>query len=1020
MIFPNIKLFYLLILLTVMDWFPKKYDHSFEPEMYNTWLEEWSFKPESQKWTKWECMIAMPPPNVTGVLHLWHALMLSVQDTMVRMARMKNKRTVWVPWTDHAWIATQVVVERQLMETDKKTKDELGRPLFMKKLWDWVHFSKNTIVSQTKRMWSSCDWSREQFTMSESLSRSVRKAFVKLYNEEKIYRDAYMVNRSPKAKTVLSDLEVEHKEVEGKMYYIKYFVDGKWDCITIATVRPETMFADVAIAVHPKDKRYKKRIWRNILIPIINKSIPIIADEEVDINMWTWALKITPTHSETDYHIAWRHNLPMDNFALDKQGNFTELAWEMLAGQPADEFEENLIHHLKEIWNLDRVEDHTHSVPYCERTWCRVQPFLSTQWFMNVKPAAEKIIKWLEDDDVNIHPDRFKHTFMQRMEDIKPWCLSRQLRWWHRIPIWYNESWKKYAFEEDSVLESTKWKKSILSRIIFNLIADSRLANPFNLEQLIEVLLSPSLVNQHASVWHSYLDMYNIKFAWKKMSIKEIEEIQLLLDGVLGEFKQKKRMNDKIIGWAEKLVDILDKSANIQVTWDTYTFLFLPESPDEVLTQDPDVLDTWFSSWLRPFSVLWRPEKTKDMDKFYPNTIMETGYDIIFFRVIRMMIMWVEHTDSLPFKDIYLHGMVRDKYGKKMSKSKGNVIDPMELIETYWADALRGSVLVGNTPGSDMKFDEQRVEYMWKFINKLRNASRFVIHQQWGKVKKLDYEKLGASLHKNSKKMNAYDRRIFSKTQDLIRQVDRYQEKFMIGESLQEIISIVWHDFCDWYIEISKVEKSDVTEKVLFYCLGTFYKLLHPSLPFVTEKLWNLIWFQWSLMMTRWPDDFEIKDKDYRMNLVMDMISSWRNLKRKVTNKPHEKVDIFVQANKDIQDLVQDHFSLVQDIVKVQNISYLTAWQEIEWDWEIAMIMDIKVWLKGVKGINKKELLSQLETELAQEQQFLQNLRSLFTADFASKAPANVVKDKKAKMEEMKSKVSNIEGEIRRLRMDVK
>ncbi len=1001
-----------------MEDFPKKYDHSFEPAMYDSWAEAGYFKPETQKGTKGEFMISMPPPNVTWVLHLGHALMLSIQDSMTRIARMKNKRTLWVPGTDHAGIATQVVVEKKLRETEKKSKDELGREVFMRKLWEWVDHSKDTIIDQTKRMWASCDRSREQFSMSEGLSRAVRKSFVKLYNEEKIYRDAYMVNWSPKAETVLSDLEVVHKEQEGKMYYIKYFVDGKGDCITIATVRPETMFADVAVAVHPKDKRYKKWIGRSVLIPIINKSIPVIADEEVDMNLGTWALKITPTHSETDYHIAWRHDLPMDNFAFDKQENFTELAGEDLAGHPIKEFEENLIHHLAEIWNLDKIEDHTHSVPYCERTGCRVQPFLSTQWFMNIDPAAKKIIKHLDNDDVKVHPERFKHTFMQWLEDLRPRCISRQLWRWHRIPVRYDEEGKKYVFDEDTVLTQTKGKKIALSHIIFNLIADSRLANPFNLEQLIEVLLSPSMVNHQESIGYAYIKMYREKFAKKKMTMNEIDELEMLLDGVLGEFKQKKRMNDKIVAWAEKLVDILEKSAHISQKGDTYMFEFIP-GQDVVLTQDEDVLDTWFSSWLRPFSILWWPESSNDLKKFYPNTVLETWYDIIFFRVIRMMIMWVENTDQMPFEHVYLHGLVKDKHGKKMSKSVGNSIDPLELIEEYGADALRWAMLAGNTPGTDMKFDETKVKYMSKFINKLWNASRFVLqNEEVQKFKKLDYDKLWETLNKKTKKMNAYDRWIFSKTQDLIRQVDRFNEKFMLGEALQDSITVVWHDFCDRYIEISKIETSEITSKLLVYCLGTYLKVLHSSLPFVTEKLRNLIGFEWSLMMTKRPKDYEIKDKDYRMNLVMDMISQWRKLKRKVTNKPHEQVDIFVQANKDIQELVGEHFSLIQDIVKVKEVHYLDASETAEWDREVAMIMDIKVWLKWIKEVNKKELLIELEKQLSQEQQFLQNLRTILTGDFASKAPPKVVEQKKLKLDEMKAKVANIEGEIRRLKME--
>ncbi len=1001
-----------------MEDFPKKYDPSRESQIYQQWIDAGCFLPETQRATKGEFVIPMPPPNVTGILHLGHALMNAVQDTMVRHARMQNKRTLRVPGTDHAGIATQVKVEQKLMQDEKKTKDEIGREAFMAKLRDRVHTSKDTIISQTKTIWASADWSREQFSMSEQLSRSVRKAFVTLYNKKRIYKDAYMVNRSPEAKTVLSDLEVDHKDVEGKMYYIKYFVDGKGDCITVATVRPETMFADVAVAVHPKDKRYKKRIGKNVLIPIINKSIPVIADEEVQMDMGTGALKITPTHSETDYHIAWRHNLPMDNFAFDKQGNFTELAGEMLAWQSIVDFEENLVHHLAEIDNLDKIEDHTHKVPYCSRTGCRVQPFLSTQWFMDVVPATQQIMTRLEEDQMQIHPTRFKKTFTDWLENIKPRCISRQLRRWHRIPVRYDQSEKKYVFDEDNVLQDTKGKKTALSLMIFNLIADSRLTNPFNIEDLIEVVLSPALVNQYDSVGHAYLDMYRTKFANKKMINKELDEIQAFLDGVLKEYKQTKRMTDKIIAWAEKLIDMLEKSANIQAKGDWYKFLLLPDQPDLVLTQDSDVLDTWFSSGLRPFSTLWRPDQTKDLKKFYPNTVLETWYDIIFFWVIRMMIMGVELTDQLPFEHVYLHGMVRDAKGKKMSKSVGNAIDPVQMIQEHGADAVRWSLLMGNTPGTDLKYSEEKVIHMKKFVNKIWNASRYVLTQVDPKLlKNLDYEKLNTQVIKSSKKMNDYDAWIYGKVQDLILQVGRYNEKFMIGESLQEIIDVVRHDFCDRYIEISKIETSEVSHKVLLYCLTTFYKLLHPSLPFVTEQLWQHIWCTDILMMSARPTAQDIPNKDYKMNLLMDMISQWRKIKRNVTNKPHESVDIYVQWSNDIHAMVKEHFGLVQDIIKVKEIHYLELNAELEWDRESGMVMDIKVWLKGIKEINKKEKLQALEQELAQEQQFLQRLRGMLSGDFASRAPADVVEEKKKKLEEMKNKVASLEAEIRKLKM---
>lgn len=998
--------------------FPKKYSHAFEQEIYEQWLAADAFSCNSQKDTEGTFMIAMPPPNVTWVLHLWHAMMLTVEDAMVRAARMDGKKTNYIPWTDHSSISTQVVVERKLEE---KWIDpvSLGREWFLSEVRKWVEYSRSTIISQTKRMWTSCDRSQEQFTMSEHLSRSVRKAFVTLYNEWKIYKSQYMVNWSPKAKTVLSDLEVKFEEKVWKMYYIKYFVDGKWKCITVATARPETMFADVAVAVHPKDKRYKKWIWKHVLIPIVNRSIPVIADESVDMHLWTWALKVTPAHAEVDFEIAKRHDLSLEYFAIEKDWTFSDIAGDSFAWKDVYEFEENFIQHLQEIWNIEKIEEHIHSVPYCDRTWCRVQPLLSTQRFMDVSWAAQKILLHLDDEHVRIHPQRFEKTFRDWLENIRPWCISRQLRWGHRIPVWYDETWQMYAFDEDEIFDSKKkLKDTLLPRIIFNIISDSRLTNPFSIEQCIEVLFSPSLVPQYTCVLEAYLSIYRQKFSDSSSMIKLLDSLADICQVVAWDDESKKQK--ALISWWEKLVDLIEKSEHIVQSWDTYRFIYDPNDPKKVFIQEQDVLDTWFSSWLWPFSVLWRPEKTQNLADFYPNSVLETWYDIIFFRVIRMMIMWVELTDQLPFSDVYLHWLVRDKKWKKMSKSIWNVIDPIWLIEKYWTDALRWSLLSWNTPWNDMKFSEERVEYMWKFINKMRNASRYVLTKvelpKWW----INYNWLQEDLIQNYDDLNVYDQWMYSKVQNLIAEVQKYQKKFMIWEWLQEIINTMWHDFCDWYIEISKIEVSDYTQKILIYCLWTFYKLLHPSLPFVTERLWKHFTFEWQLILSSSPVVKESWKKNYRMNLLMEMISHWRKMKSEVTKKNHERVDIFVHANKDIHDLVSSHENLVRDILNVDDITYVHSHESVEWDRNTTMVMDIKLWVKWKLEIDKKSLLKDLKKQLDQEEQFLQRLRNMFAWDFMNKAPEHVVEEKKKKMAEIKGKVQYLDGEIRKIKLQLK
>lgn len=493
-----------------------------------------------------------------------------------------------------------------------------------------------------------------------------------------------MVNRSPDAKTVLSDLEVESKEVTGKIYYIRYFVEGKGDSITVATTRPETIFADVGIAVHPKDRRFKKRIGRNVLIPIVNRPIPVIADEDVAIDFGTGALKITPTHDPTDFDIARKHELPMDRYAIDKQTRFTELAGEHFAGLDAYEYFDNLIQMLREIGNLEKAQEHTHNVPFCTRTGCRIQPLLSKQWFMQVKQPAERLMHHLDEDQLEVHPDRYKKIFNNRLEEIKPRCISRQLWRGHRIPVWYDQDGTKYVFDEDTVLYKRSGKYQLLPLMIFNLIADSRLPNPFSLEDLLGVLLEESLTPQEGKIREVYLSLYKHKFKSIKARKAEIKELTKIFKSI------DLKTTSLIVKRAGKIIDMLEKSCNIHQLGDRYKFVFFDDDGHVVeLEQEEDVLDTWFSSALWPFSILGRPDETTDFKKYYPNTVLETGYDIIFFRVIRMLLMGEEQTGELPFDHVYLHGLVRDEHGKKMSKSKGNVVDPIKLVDQYGADALR-------------------------------------------------------------------------------------------------------------------------------------------------------------------------------------------------------------------------------------------------------------------------------------------------------------------------------------------
>lgn len=995
--------------------FPKKYSPEIEAAIYEYWTKKWLFNAQTIQQIKnkpydGKFVISMPPPNVTGVLHLWHAMMLSVEDAMVRYSRMQNKETIYIPGTDHAWISTQVVVEKKVQKEQNKNRHHFGREKFLWLIWDWVKFSRSTIIEQTKKMWTSCDWSREQFTLSEKLSRAVRKAFVELHKTGKIYKDTYIVNWDPVDQTVLSDLEVLNQDITTKIYYVKYFIEGKGDSITVATVRPETIFADVAIAVNPKDRRYKKFIWKTVLIPIINKPIPVIADEYVDITFGTGALKITPAHDINDYKIWLKHNLPMDKSAIDKFGKMTDLAGEF-AGIAVEDVFENIIQYLREIGNLDKIEDYQTTVPVSERRWTRIQPLISTQWFLNVKDAAQRTIEEVNDWTVQIHPDRFKKNLFSFIENIQPWCISRQLWWWHRIPVWYGPNGIMHVFDEDEVL-SDKTKKIILSQILFNLIADSRLAPSFNLEDVINLLLQTSLTPQEGSIYTTYLSIYRKKYVTNKKLLAEIEELSEIFDSI-------KQDSKSIIEHAPLLVDILEESSNISKQWDMYKFDFIsPKTWEKWLVQDEDVLDTWFSSWLWPFAILGWPESTPDLSNYYPNTVLETGYDIIFFWVAKMLFQSYELMDKKPFDNIYLHWLVRDKEWQKMSKSKWNVVDPLEVIEKYGSDSLKLGLLIGSTPWNDIKYSDDKVEYYWRFLNKLWNATRFIWMNvlNWSETI-LDYDLIRRDIQDNADSLHDFDKWIVDQISQSIKETQKYQEKFMLGEAASLVVKTAWHDFCDWYIEISKLDKSPYTDKVLLYCIGSILKMLHPFAPFATEKLWTLIGFEGDLIISDYAEAVPWVKSNVKLHLLMDIITEFRNLRNQADLKPHEKADIIIHWNSSFLDFAKSFEGLMKSLLNIDKIEYTT--NDINPQGYItSIVFDIKIWLHAIKELNIGEKMLQLQQQVRTEEQFLQNLRNVITAPwFLDRAPENVVQEKQQKMEEVKAKILALNHEINKLKL---
>ncbi len=1008
--------------------FPKRYNFDFEDQIYEYWLKKWYFSPEKLEEIKWKLkekfVIPMPPPNVTGVLHIGHALMLAIEDAMVRYARMKWKKTLRIPWTDHAWIATQVVVEKKLAKEEWKTRHDLWRENFLERVWDWVRFSRSKIISQIKRMWASCDWSREQFTLSERLSRAVRKSFSNLFRKWKIYQWEYIVNWCPRCKTVLSDIEVKYKEEEGKLYYIKYFVVGKWEAITVATTRPETIFADVAIAVNPKDKRYKKYIWKQVYIPIVNRPIPVIADEEVDPSFGTGALKITPTHDADDFEIWKRHNLPMDRFAIDWDWKFTELAPDVFVWKYVDEVFDNLIQYLDEIWNLEKVEDYKHNVPHCDRCDTVIQPMVSKQWFVDVKEFAEKSIEAVKKWDTKILPDRFNKVFFDWLTNIRPWCISRQLWWWHRIPVWTCSDGHINVFDDEIIFE--KYLKEelntsiLLSLIIFNLVADSRLSYKFNIEDLINILTSKSLTPQEGRVIDVYLKIYEnwiknkkLKSVVKDRLSKEIRNLRQIF-----EFSDKE---DYVKAW-EKLIEILDNSFLINKEWDLYKLdLVCEKCWKKDLKQEEDVLDTWFSSALWPFSILGWPEKTKDLEEYYPNTVLETGYDILFFRVARMMMMWFANMNETPFNYVYLHWLVRDEKGEKMSKSKWNVVDPLEVIENYWADALRLTLVRWVTPGNDIKFSKTKLEWNRNYLNKIWNAARYVYTKSFSNIDTdivINYDLLYDDIINNLDKLNDFEKRIIYELDNVIEEVDKYMNKFMLWEAINKIVEFSWNKFCDWFIEISKIQYSEYTNKVLLYVLGSILKLLHPFAPFISEKLWQLLKFEGDLIIQDYPKKIAKINQNVNISVLIDLISEIRNIRNELKLKPHEEVDVMIIANTNMAKFIKKYEDLLKKILRINEFVISSEDRDIDNDYTVRIVYDLKVGVKANKKLSIQDQIKILEQQLKEEKQFLQSLKVMLSnEDFLKKAPKHVVEAKKAKLEEVQQKIIKIEVTLSKLKM---
>ncbi len=865
-----------------------KYSPVFETKWYKFWEENGYFKPTDRK-DKENFSIVIPPPNVTGALHIGHALNGTLQDIMVRYKRMKGYNVLWVPGTDHAGIATQNMVEKDLASKGIK-KEDLGREKFVEKVWEWKEKYGNRIIEQIKRLGLSCDWSRLRFTMDEKLSKAVRKVFVQLYKEGLIYKDKYIINWCPRCHTALSDLEVEYKEETGKLYYIEYpFEDGSGG-VVVATTRPETMFGDTAVAVNPNDERYKNIIGKNVILPIKNKVIPVIADEYVDMEFGTGVVKITPAHDPNDFEVGRRHNLPIV-VAIDDYGKMTE---EALHYKGLDRFEcrSKLVAELESKGFIKNVAEHKHAVGTCYRCHTTIEPYVSEQWFVKTKPLAEPAIKAVEEGRTRFIPKNWEKTYFEWMYNIRDWCISRQLWWGHRIPVYKCEECGKYTVSEEE----------------------------------------PKVCEHCGST---------------------------------------------------KLI------------------------------QEEDVLDTWFSSALWPMSTLGWPEETEDLKRFYPTSLLVTGFDIIFFWVARMMMMGLHFKKDVPFRDVYIHALVRDQYGQKMSKTKGNVIDPLEVVEKYGADSLRFTLAILAAQGRDIKLSEDKIEGYKRFMNKIWNAFRYI---------KLNTE--GQEFNEKPKKLSPASVWIKSRLAKTIKKVEDSLKEYKFNEAASAIYQFLWHEFCDYYIEMSKVHLNDEFSYSVKYTLlevfETTLRLLHPFTPFITEELWQKLPNKTheSIMIAPYPEFKESlisEEIESSMDIVLDTIRSIRNLRSENNIPPAKKIKVYIKtANEQVQSIIVNFKNYIYALAGVENL-IITDKIEEECIIQSTIYGDIYLPVEGNIDIEKE--IARLEKLLKKQEKSLSFLNSKLTNQaFLERAPKELVEEKKAELEEITTVYKKTKARLEQLK----
>ncbi|NOY38804.1 MAG: valine--tRNA ligase [Nitrospirae bacterium] len=933
-------------------------NYRFEDEMkwYELWEKEGFFRPEINPDGE-AYSIVIPPPNVTGSLHMGHALNATLQDILIRWKRMHGYRALWLPGTDHAGIATQNVVERELAKEgiDRYT---LGRKEFIRKVWEWKGEYGGRIINQLKRLGASCDWSRERFTLDEGLSEAVREVFVRLFQDGLIYRDLRLINWCPRCHTALSDLEVEHEDLEGRLIYIRYPLTDGSGFIVVATTRPETMLGDSAVAVHPEDSRYKDFIGKRIKLPLTRREIPIIADEMVDPQFGTGAVKVTPAHDFNDEAMARRQtpNLPFIT-VIAEDGTMTDTAGKRYAGLDRYECRRKVIEDLKELDLIEKEQKHVYSVGHCYRCKTIIEPFSTVQWYVNVKGLAEDAIKAVRDKNIQIIPEGWSNSYYAWMENIRDWCISRQIWWGHQIPVWYCP----YCRTEEGQHHG----------------------------DLIYIS------------FHKPLDVGGD-------SVQAGTYTELRLRGLAPEDIMKNANTVKIDKSVTPICSRQDPGE-------------CPFCGSKELFRDPDVLDTWFSSALWPFSTLGWPEKTEDLETFYPTNVLITGFDILFFWVARMIMMGLKFMDDVPFRDVYIHALVRDMKGQKMSKSKGNVIDPLILIDKYGADAFRFTLTAFAAQGRDIKFSEERVEGYKNFINKLWNASRFINTNITG-------EDVWPSSDKEwQKELDTPGRWILSRLAKTSDDINTALTEYRFNDAATAIYQFIWHEFCDWYIELSKPviynntshdASRTATLKCLLYILESSLRLLHPFMPFVTEEVWQTIPHNGkSIMLSPFPHyrerDIEAEEK---MSYIMEAITGIRTIRGELNIAPSLELFALIRPyNKETENILAENSLYISKLARTRELSIGT---EVTKGKGVATSvkdhLEVYVPLEGLLNVDAE--IKRLRKDLQKVEQSISSLdRKLLNEDFIRKAPKSVVEKEKMKYNEFMQKKERIIESINKL-----